>query len=479
MSLILPLGQVFAGKYRVDSILGQGGMGTVYLAEHLDLGERVAIKVLNEEVAKHDEAVQRFINEAKAAMRIKSEHIAKVLDFGRTPEHYPYMVLEYLEGEDLSEKLTKTGPFAIVDAADMVLQALEGLAKAHALGIVHRDLKPANLFISKASGDAGHVKVLDFGISKTVSEGSTSLTSTRSTLGSPTYMSPEQLRSSKSVDARADIWSVGVILYELLTGSLPFDGETVGEVFSNIIETQPKRPTELRAEIPAALEIAILRCLEKKPENRFASVAELAEVLATFGREDSPALLKSIRKSLGVTRRELASVSDLTTTDDSSARALPVNTVLGEMDSSPHGAPLQQTHATWGVGDVSSEKKGGRAIMLGAAILLTGLGGLAFVFLPRGSAKNASSLGSDAPRVQVTPPGTAAPAVSQAPIPVVPNQVSSATESPLRLGAANPTSSAIATVSSAAPPVKSPRVSPKVNPLKPPGKKGPTFEESR
>jgi serine/threonine-protein kinase len=231
-------GDVIAGKYRLERIIGQGGMGAVFAARHIKLGHAVAIKVMLAD-RQNEEAARRFMNEGRASAHIENEHVVRIFDIDEE-RGYAYMVLELMQGEDLAQVLEEQGRLTPHVAVGYVMQALEGVRQAHALGIVHRDLKPSNLFLARLQNGTVVVKVLDFGISK--ARGASSLdmaphqqTSTAAMLGSPLYMSPEQLRSSKNVDARADIWAMGVILYELLTGSVPFEGETLGALFSAIL----------------------------------------------------------------------------------------------------------------------------------------------------------------------------------------------------------------------------------------------------
>jgi serine/threonine-protein kinase len=278
-------GDVIDGKYVLERLLGQGGMGAVYAARHRKLGHAVAIKVMLADAANH-EAASRFVNEGRAAANIQNEHVVRVSDVDEE-NGYAYMVLELLEGEDLSQVLERERRLPPNIAVSYVCQALDGVRQAHAQGIVHRDLKPSNLFLAKRQDGSTVIKVLDFGISKANSSNPLgaapgALTSTKAMLGSPLYMSPEQLRSSKSVDARADIWAIGVILYELITGKLPFMGDNLGELFAQILEVEAPLLRTHVPEAPQGVEAIVARCLQRKPEHRFQNVAELERELAPY-----------------------------------------------------------------------------------------------------------------------------------------------------------------------------------------------------
>ncbi len=283
-------GDVVDGKYVLERLLGQGGMGAVYAARHLKLGHAVAVKVMLADAANH-EAASRFVNEGRAAANIQNEHVVRVSDVDEE-NGYAYMILELLEGEDLAQVLDRERRLPPHVAVGYAMQALDGVRQAHAQGIVHRDLKPSNLFLAKRQDGTAVVKVLDFGISKANSSNPLgaapgALTSTKAMLGSPLYMSPEQLRSSKSVDARADIWAMGVIMFELITGKLPFMGDNLGELFAQILEVEAP---PLRAHVPDApqgLEAIVSRCLQRRPEARFQTVAELERELAPFANASS------------------------------------------------------------------------------------------------------------------------------------------------------------------------------------------------
>ena len=292
-------GDILAEKYRVDRVLGQGGMGVVVLAEHIELRERVAIKFLLDEAAGNVELAERFIREARAAVRIKSEHVVRVIDVGRLPSGAPYMVMEYLEGQDLAELLA-AGPVPIEDAVDYIIQCCEAMHVAHRAGIVHRDLKPANLFLTHRPDGSPLIKILDFGISKVKSpEGAQlSLTHTQAMMGSPLYMSPEQMRSSKDVSASADIWSLGIILHELIAGDVPFMGETFPEVLVKVMGEPPPGLRSLRPEVPEGLEAVVFRCLEKRPADRYSSVAGLAVALTPFASQRTFGLQSRLATSM-------------------------------------------------------------------------------------------------------------------------------------------------------------------------------------
>jgi serine/threonine-protein kinase len=275
---------MLAGKYQVDGLLGSGGMGMVLRARHVQLDEMVAIKFLRPGLWGAD-AVARFEREARAAAKIKGDNVARVVDLGSFDDGTPYMVMEYLEGEDLEHRLRRHGPLAVKDVVDFITQACEAIAEAHGLGIIHRDLKSSNLFVIRCPDGSERIKVLDFGIAKWVGGNALgsdmAVTRTLTVMGSPVYMSPEQLKSTRNVDARTDIWALGIILYELLTARVPFDGEEIPDLYMKITCGAP--PPIERRDVPEGLEAVIRRCLEKSREKRYANVAQLALALAPFG----------------------------------------------------------------------------------------------------------------------------------------------------------------------------------------------------
>jgi hypothetical protein len=295
-------GTLLVGKYRVERLLGKGGMGAVFAAQHELLGQRVAVKLLLSDVANTPEGLQRFLNEARAAARLDSEHVARVMDVGTLDTGLPYMVLEYLEGGDLSQALEARKQLPFHEVVDHMLQACEALAQAHAAGIVHRDLKPSNLYLARRQDGSSRVKVLDFGISKISDHSMTpkALTSTSAMLGTPYYMSPEQFVTPKTVDSRTDIWQLGVIMFELLAGHPPFGGETLGQLMYAIMNGPLPSLQERRPDLPPGLEPAILRCLERDVGRRYANVAELAQAIAPFGTGTQNMLVERMARTLGV-----------------------------------------------------------------------------------------------------------------------------------------------------------------------------------
>ncbi len=279
------VGDTLLGKYRVEHVLGQGGMGVVVATRHTQLNELFAIKMMLPEALAHPGAIERFLREAQACARLKGEHIARVHDVGSLENGAPYMVMEYLSGEDLGQIVQNRGALSLEDTALYVYQACEAIAEAHANGIIHRDLKPSNLFLTRRSNGTPCIKVLDFGISKEMDANyrvTPNLTKTGTCMGSPVYMPPEQMANAKSSDARSDIWSLGVILYELVTGVLPFAAELMTEIVTKVLTEQPKPPSQVRPGVPSAFDAVVMKCLDKRPRQRYQSVQELMQALGPF-----------------------------------------------------------------------------------------------------------------------------------------------------------------------------------------------------
>jgi hypothetical protein len=408
-------GDILAGKYRVDRVLGIGGMGVVVAAHHIQLDEHVAIKFLLPQALANAEAVARFDREARAAVKIKSEHVARVIDVGKLENGAPYMVMEYLEGRDLSAWLTERGPLPVEQAVEFVLQACEAIAEAHAMGIVHRDLKPANLYCIRRPDGALSVKVLDFGISKSTSgAGAMSMTRTHTVMGSPLYMSPEQMESSKGVDARADIWALGVILFELVTGRVPFEGEAITELVLKIVTAAPPILLGAMPGVPPGLDPIIHKCLEKKRENRYASVSELANDLLAYAPARSKLSVEriaNIMNAAGMPARQnfhsappgpLLRTQGMAGSQGSITGGGPQSP--GAYTGGPAGGTPRMTDAAWGQtgGDAAGKPRSRMLLVLGgAAVLFAVIGGVVAVVVAKKSTPVAAA--------SATPPPSAAP----------------------------------------------------------------------
>jgi serine/threonine protein kinase len=414
-------GEVVAGRYEVERVLGVGGMGVVLAARHVQLGQRVAIKFIRGEVAPDSSAVSRFLREAHAAVALSSEHVTRVLDAGTLESGAPYMVMEYLDGVDLSEVLRRNGVMAIPEAIGAVLQACEAIAEAHTKGIVHRDLKPSNLFVTRRVDGTPLIKVLDFGISKMADRqgvANANLTGSGSIMGSPSYMSPEQVRSVKAVDGRSDIWAIGVILYEVLTGVSPFEGETLGDTFARIVGEDPVPIRTRRPEVPDGLSKVIGECLERKVDQRIQTVGHLAAKLLPFAPRDSALLVERILRMSGT--KVSGTLMGETTVEASG----PMNSALFEPTTGRSSADgtreskRVETESPWlRSGATESPRRTSRvgsiAIIAGGSILLAGL--MAGILLVRGrmdpKAGAASESSVAATPSPPTPPAATVPAL--------------------------------------------------------------------
>ncbi len=399
-------GDVLLGKYRLGAPLGEGGMGVVYATYHDLLQQRFAVKFLRPEAATTGEAVARFLNEARAAARIQNEHVGRVVDVGILESGLPYMLLEYLEGEDLAKLLVERGPLPIEQVADNLLQAIEGIAHAHALGIVHRDLKPSNLFLARRPDGTSRVKVLDFGISKVFDrpEGR-DITRTNTALGSPLYMSPEQLLDSKHVDHRCDIWALGVVAFELLTGEPPFSADNAVALFAAIHAAEPPKLSARRKDVSASLEAVVQKCLRRLPEERFQSTTELAMALAPFASETGRLAAENAKRILPAGQRAPAPTA--------AARRSNASAHVAEQ----HVDPVVETAPAWSRArpDASSRwRTAVWAVVLTMSALMLGR----ILWLRR--AEPVASLPA-APAS--TPAQATAPSPSAEPAPVAPSQV--------------------------------------------------------
>ncbi|XXY12907.1 serine/threonine-protein kinase [Sorangium sp. So ce216] len=284
-------GHLVTPKLRLVRPLGRGGMGTVWVADHLSLGAQVAVKFMAPELASCPGFVERFRREAMAAAQIKSPHVAQVFDHGVTEAGVPYILMELLEGEDLRRRISRLGPLSLRELASVVRQVSRALGRAHQLGIVHRDIKPDNIFLADAEGET-FVKVLDFGVAKQPVSSDQAMTSTGSSFGTPLYMSPEQLLSAKHVDFRADLWALGIVGYYAMTGQVPFTGETLGALSVSVNAGVFTLPSAVRPGVPHGLDAWVTRALQRDPAARFGSVREMSSALdeALFGLAHAPTL---------------------------------------------------------------------------------------------------------------------------------------------------------------------------------------------
>jgi serine/threonine protein kinase len=445
-------GDVFAGKYRIERVLGVGGMGVVLAAHHLALDERVAIKLMLPALAGESTTSLRFLREARATVKIRSEHVARILDVATLDNGHPYIVMEHLEGADLASLLHKHGRLPITEAVDYVLQACEAIAHAHAVGIVHRDVKPSNLFVVESPDGTKCLKVLDFGISKAVDPSDAlhgmDVTKTQAVVGSPMYMAPEQMRTKRTADRRSDIWSLGVVLYEALGGSPPFDANTMPELCALILQDAPPPLRRARPETPPPLEAAVLQCLEKDPEKRFPDVAHFAAAIAPFG---SPGAQEGVARLARLRFDRSASTPSPAITAES---AMPA----------PDRA---KTAATWTAAPWATTGRQ-RAVYLLAAGVLVGVLALSLAVLLRARRGHGPSASSAA--MVAASPAPPPPASSLAPPTWTPETA-----------AAPPSSATVAAVSSSSltkkpspsrPPARRPATSPHTVPTSAPADSG-------
>ncbi len=463
MTETVGVNEIVAGKYRVDRVLGQGGMGVVLAVWHLQLEERAAIKIMLPGAAMNAEAVARFLREARAAAKIQSEHVARVRDVGTLENGQPYMVMEYLEGHDLSGVIANRGALPFDEAISYLLQACEALAEAHSIGIVHRDLKPGNLFLTQRRDGSPLVKVLDFGISKVTgaaaSDSDAAKTKTSALMGSPLYMSPEQMTSSRDVDARSDIWALGVILYELVAGRVPFDGETLPQVCGSILSGPTPSVRSVRPDLPPELDAILMRCLEKRPDQRYASVADFAQALMPLAPRSSLVSVERISRLV----RPSAPLVEYPQAPMSPAQAQ-TNAGLSASGLSASGAPgYPGTNFDFGSTANQPAKKSRALLWVTLAVVLLGGGGAAaFLALklrsepaPAAEAPTTPTPSAAPAAAAASPPEVTAPPVSPAPVASEPSAVAPVVAAPR---AAAPRAAKQAAVAIAAPkPAPAPR----------------------
>jgi serine/threonine-protein kinase len=381
MSSPVAIGSLIAGKYRVERVLGQGGMGVVVVATHDELDQRVAIKFLLPDALTDADWVSRFAREARAATRIKSEHAVKVYDVGKLESGAPYMVMEYLEGQDLQSILNERRLLPIPEVVEYLLQACEAIAEAHGAGVVHRDLKPANLFVTHRTDGSPCVKILDFGISKVTpltGARDQTVTNTTAIVGSPLYMSPEQMKASKNVDRRTDIWSLGVILQELVSGAPSFVANTTAELCALVLTDKPTPLRSTLPDAPAGLEAIIERCLRKSPLDRYETVAELAMALEPFGPPSVKTSVERIVRLAGGQRSVSAAAFPARAPEPAPSDPGPVSIVpfgqragdvssLGQTEMSDSGATRAMANVVPDAPPVVAQPPGGTAAAWGSS----------------------------------------------------------------------------------------------------------------
>jgi serine/threonine-protein kinase len=431
------VGEVLAGKYRVERVLGEGGMGVVVAARHLQLDQLVALKFVIPSAIEEKTATERFLREAKAAVRLKSEHVAKVLDVGTLEDGAPYMVMEYLEGTDLSDVIHREAPMPFDVAADFIIQACEALSEAHSIGIVHRDLKPQNLFVTKGVGGAPLVKVLDFGISKMRQpEGAMNLTQTATVMGSPLYMAPEQMRSARNVDNRTDIWALGVVLHEMLTRKLPFEAETMTELAIKIVQDTIAPVETLRPDVPPELAAVVAKCLEKDVTKRYPDTGELATALEPFASPASRVIVDRARKVISGLQKTMgmAAAAQLAQSQPRADASGPVRAVSSPTHKSP------ETHEPWS--DTSVTNPGSsKPIMTGlvalGVLLLLGFVAYRLTSRPSGDESTHARPADTVVAVPAALPASPPPTPTAAPVPEPP------ATAPVPVASAAPTAPAV------------------------------------
>jgi serine/threonine-protein kinase len=488
MTTSLNEGDILAGKYKVERILGKGGMGVVVAARHMMLGERMAIKLLLPHARQSEELVARFLREGRAAARIRSEHVARVFDVGTLATSEPYLVMEYIEGNDLGATLRERGRLPAPEVCEYVLQACEALAEAHALGIIHRDLKPSNLFLGRRADGAPQIKVIDFGISKVTARADEAgaeprpadMTQTSVMMGSPLYMAPEQMHSAKGVDARSDIWSIGVILHQLLSGEVPHKGGSVMEIFESIIAGAPP----LRAicpDIPERLEAIVRKCLQRNPDDRYRNVGELAAELADLAPPHARISADRIARVLHMPPSSSSAGAAPRATSPSASDISSTGSKKGVNAASPPPSPSLSeqkpslTDGSWGGTQAPAPLRRGAGSPLRAAIVIGAAAAVATSawLMLRGPSAPVVTASEPSPSAEVAPTQEAqAPATGQSTA-VVPGPPEGAASSvlapsvPAASGAASAKTTPatpIPSTSAASPPGQKPRLPPRPAP---------------
>ena len=467
-------GEVLAEKYRIGETIGAGAMGVVVAARHLLLDQKVAIKFLVPRAQEHPSSIARFMREARATARIKSHHVVRVLDVAVLDSGVPYIVMEFLEGCDLAEWLRRRGSLPADEACDVILQACDAVHEAHGLDIIHRDLKPPNLFVVHQASVVQTIKVLDFGISKMTEvtpgtigpnewKAGSVVTEDRTTIGSPHYMSPEQMESARDVDARTDVWALGVTLYELITGRLPFEGASFLQVYSRIAAETPGHLSASLAGVAPGLSEVIMRCLERNRERRFGSVSDLAMALVPYGSGRAPAYVERIARS---GPRAVGAPSDATP----SPRVLPLPEVdktlpspVARTPAGPIPTPAAATRTPAAAN--GEERRARRPVLLGAsgiAVLVLVLWASAPRRAPSAASDGPASVKTEAKPSPLAPAGF--DAVLESPRPTVADASGPATSTSVP---ASPVAAATHINARVPPPVPPPLGSVKAPPARP------------
>jgi serine/threonine-protein kinase len=349
------VGAILAGRYRLEEIVGYGGMGSVWRATHTGLGEQVAVKLVSANFARSSEALRRFDTEAKSAAKLRSRHVPHVFDNGVLEDGTPFLVMELLHGESLAARLGRLGPIPLPEAVSILEQCCRALTRAHSLGIIHRDIKPENVYLAQSVDDDGYiVKVLDFGIAKVTSslaQDGRSSTRTGTLLGTPLYMSPEQARGLRTVDSRTDLYSLGLVAFTMLTGGLPFLGETLGDLLLQICSEQLPSLRAAAPSLPPAMEDWFKKACARQPEDRYPT---------------AQAFVEALRVAAGISRQSEALVER----GASLPGLAPPDAVSGEDASSGQGVQLPSTTAgtTLGTGPARSQRT--RWVVVAASAIL-------------------------------------------------------------------------------------------------------------